>query len=296
MESCVRTILFTDLVGSVKMYSKISDAVAVELVRELDRQVVEILPQFKGTFIKSTGDGHLLVFDQSSDAARCALRIHAICETMSKERQQSLSVRIAAHTGPIVAGEGDLHGNTVNLSARLMSVAGSGETCVSAECWEGMTEEERKDYLPHGPEIFKGFTRYTYVYRRPTPMMISDSTVRPDAGGEPEISPLLLQALPKSPVFIVDLKHPQLEKTILLNEGQTHIFGRAPESTTPVPDKMFSSAHVALAVVDGVCWCFDLQSTNGTTYRGRRLKHRVPLAAPATLQLPNSTLEIKIPE
>ncbi len=52
--------MFTDLVGSVKMYNKVSDSVAVDLVRGLESQVVEILPKFKGKFIKSTGDGQLL--------------------------------------------------------------------------------------------------------------------------------------------------------------------------------------------------------------------------------------------
>jgi hypothetical protein len=52
---------------------------------------------------------------------------------------------------------------------------------------------------------------------------------------------------------------------------------------------------MAAAVVDGILWCFDLQSSNGIAYRGRRVKRRKPLAVNDALQLPTGTLQIKLP-
>jgi class 3 adenylate cyclase len=297
MEPTVRTILFTDLVGSVKMYSKVSDSVAVDLVRTLDDQVRGLLPGHRGQFVKSTGDGLLLSFLDPSGAVRCGLEILQIVQKMAKERHQELSIRVAAHTGPIMpSDDGDLHGNTVNLAARLMSVGGGGEICVSAETWAGMSPDDRQSYLSHGPEVFKGFTRYTYVYKRPNTQSMSDVTLRPQAAEETEISPLLLQALAKSNVFKLDLDHPEVKKSILIHEGETHTIGRAPECSTQVPDKLFSSSHAAFAVVEGILWCFDLQSTNGITYRGRRVKRRVPVATPGSIQFPTGSIQASIPE
>lgn len=295
MESRILTIMFTDLVGSVKMYTKVSDSVAVDVVRNLDRQVQEILPRFKGQFIKSTGDGQLLTFEEAPSAARCAKEIHSICDKLARDQRMDLFVRIAVHTGEIVPGEGDIHGNSVNLAARLLSVSGACETCVTAESWATMTPDDRLGYMAHGPEVFKGFSKYTFVYKKPNPNPLTDVTFRPESIGEEETSQLIIENMPKHSKYALELNHPQVQKTIVIAEGETHVIGRAPECSTQVADKMFSGTHAAFAVVGGILWCFDLQSSNGVTYRGRRIKRRKPIETNSMIQLPTGSIQIKLP-
>ena len=77
--------MFTDLVGSVKMYNKVSDSVAVDLVKKLESQVQEILPKFRGRWIKSTGDGQLLTFEDSFGATRAAMEVHRLCDLLARD-------------------------------------------------------------------------------------------------------------------------------------------------------------------------------------------------------------------
>jgi class 3 adenylate cyclase len=291
----VITVMFTDLVGSVKMYSKVSDSVAVDLVRGMEKQVQELLPGFNGKMIKSTGDGQLLTFADSANAVRAAKEIHRLCDILARDHRQELAVRIAAHTGEVHEGAGDIHGQSVNLSARLLGVTGACETSVTAEAWAGMSADDRQGFLPHGPEVFKGFQKFSYIYKKPNPNPMTDVTLRPESVGGEESSILMTDSMPKHSRYLLALEHPQVAKDIVLSEGETHVFGRAPESSTQIPDRMFSGTHVAFAVVEGILWCFDLQSSNGVTYRGRRIKRRKPIEKNSSVQLPTGLIQVKLP-
>jgi len=62
-----------------------------------------------------------------------------------------------------------------------------------------------------------------------------------------------------------------------------------------VGDKMFSGTHMALAVVDGILWIFDLQSSNGIMFRGKKIKRRKPVSVNDMIQLPTGNLQFKLP-
>lgn len=297
METRVVTVMFTDLVGSVKMYSKVSDSVAVDLVKQLDKQIQELLPKYKGGYIKSTGDGVILTFEEPAGAVRCAKEIHRGCDILARERQQDLFVRIAAHTGEVHHGDGDIHGNSVNLAARLLNVTGACETSVSAESWAGMNADDRLGFVAHGPEVFKGFNKYSFIFKKPNPNPLTDVTIRTGGmeGGESDSSMLVVEALPKHSQYILNIIHPQIQKQVLVKEGETHVIGRAPEANTQIPDRMFSGTHAAFAVVNGVLWVFDLQSSNGIMHHGRKVRRRKPVELNAVLELPTGTLEVKLP-
>jgi class 3 adenylate cyclase len=295
VETSVLTVMFTDLVGSVKMYNKVSDSVAVDLVKKLEGQVQEILPKYKGKWIKSTGDGQLLTFEEAAGSTRAAMEVHRLCDLLARNQMTDLFVRIALHTGEVFHGDGDIHGNTVNLAARLLSVTGACETCVTSESWSSMPGDDRKGFLPHGPEVFKGFTKYTLVYKKPNPNPLTDVTFRPESLGGDDTSLVATEHMPKHQKYAAVLEHPQLKKSIEIHEGETHVLGRAPECGTVVSDKMFSGTHMALAVVDGILWVFDLQSSNGIAFRGKKIKRRKPVSVNDVLQLPTGTLQIKLP-
>jgi hypothetical protein len=287
--------MFTDLVGSVKMYNKVSDSVAVDLVKNLEAQVVEKLPRFRGKMIKSTGDGQLMTFEDSPNASRAALEIHRLCDVLARDKMTDIFVRIAMHTGEVFHDPNDIHGNSVNLAARLLTVCGACETCVTAESWATMTADDRKGFLPHGPEVFKGFTRYTRVYKKPNPNPLTDVTFRPESVLGDDTSLAVTESMPKHQKFVAVLDHPQVKKTFEIKEGETHVIGRAPECNTVVGDKMFSGTHMALAVVDGILWIFDLQSSNGIMFRGKKIKRRKPVSVNDMIQLPTGNLQFKLP-
>ena len=61
------------------------------------------------------------------------ISMHLRSDILARDRMTDLFVRIALHTGEVFHGDGDIHGNTVNLAARLLTVTGACETTVTSE-------------------------------------------------------------------------------------------------------------------------------------------------------------------
>jgi class 3 adenylate cyclase len=120
------TVLFTDIVGSTDRAAEIGDARWRELLAEHDQLVRRALDRFEGREVKTTGDGFLATFDGPARAIRCAQAIH---ESL---RDIGVGVRAGLHTGEIDLVDGDVGGIAVHLGARVMAVAGAGETIVSS--------------------------------------------------------------------------------------------------------------------------------------------------------------------
>ncbi|MBY6067086.1 tetratricopeptide repeat protein [Leisingera aquaemixtae] len=125
-------ILIADVAGFSALVET-GEAEAVAAVRKLsDQIIVPAAQQYSGQLVKTLGDGFLLEFPTSLQAVKAALLISK--KTNARSAGQAgphLSLRMGIHTGNIIAAGGDLFGNCVNIAARLESLAGPGEICVS---------------------------------------------------------------------------------------------------------------------------------------------------------------------
>jgi hypothetical protein len=72
----IRTILFTDIVGSTALTQSLGDEAAMSFLRVHDRIVRAALGASGGREVKHTGDGIMASFVSTVSAVRCALRIH----------------------------------------------------------------------------------------------------------------------------------------------------------------------------------------------------------------------------
>jgi class 3 adenylate cyclase/pimeloyl-ACP methyl ester carboxylesterase len=121
----LKTVLFTDIVGSTKRAAELGDARWRELLEHHDRVVRDELARFGGRPLKSLGDGFLAAFDGPTQAIRCTL---AIAEEL---RQAGLEIRAGIHTGECEAMGDDLGGLAVHIGARIGAAAQPAEVLVS---------------------------------------------------------------------------------------------------------------------------------------------------------------------
>lgn len=119
------TILFTDIVGSTDRARELGDKAWRELLKAHDTTVRREIARFRGSEIKSLGDGFLAIFDGPARAIRCA---KAIAEAM---KALGIEVRAGIHTGEIERSEADVLGIAVHLAARIMDTARAGEVVIS---------------------------------------------------------------------------------------------------------------------------------------------------------------------
>jgi class 3 adenylate cyclase/tetratricopeptide (TPR) repeat protein len=126
------TLLFTDLVASTELASRLGDDAAHGLRRAHDRIVRDQVAAFGGDVVKNTGDGFFATFGSARQGVECGAAIQrAIARQQAEGRYGELSVRVGLHTGEPVLEEGDVFGIDVAIATRVMSEAAGGQVLIS---------------------------------------------------------------------------------------------------------------------------------------------------------------------
>lgn len=127
----IRSVLFTDIVGSTDMTQQLGDAQAMQLVQLHDRIVRDALAAQSGREVKHTGDGIMAAFVSAAAAIRCGVQVQKTLQARAADAGHPLQVRIGVAAGEPVEHGNDLFGSTVQLSARLCSHAEPAQIVVS---------------------------------------------------------------------------------------------------------------------------------------------------------------------
>jgi class 3 adenylate cyclase len=137
----IRTILFTDIVGSTALTRRLGDEAAMELLAVHDKIVRDALAGLGGREIKHLGDGIMASFVSAASAIKCASRVQReVAKHCREKADRSFQIRVGVAAGEPVEHHNDLFGCTVQLAARLCSHAQAEQILVSnvvAELCEG---------------------------------------------------------------------------------------------------------------------------------------------------------------
>ena len=126
------TIMFTDLVGSTEMRTRLGDAAANEIHRTHDRLLGGAVDEHGGTLVKSLGDGILATFGAAADAVAAATTVQRAIERANRrvDDARRLAVRVGLSAGDVSWEDGDCHGTPVVTAARLCDRAVGGQILV----------------------------------------------------------------------------------------------------------------------------------------------------------------------
>lgn len=112
-----------------------NEALASELLDELQELSRCIFARHQGREINTTGDGFLVLFKSAHDAVECAVQVqqqlHQRNQQAPEERQ--ILLRVGINIGDVTAHSGDPRGHAVNVAARLFPLAERGGICVSGD-------------------------------------------------------------------------------------------------------------------------------------------------------------------
>ncbi|MCX6406272.1 MAG: adenylate/guanylate cyclase domain-containing protein [Propionibacteriales bacterium] len=129
---------FVDIVGYTSRSRQMSPRALGAMVEWFERVVTELVVQHGGQVIKTIGDEALFTVDDPTEAALLALELVERVEA----DEQFPDVRVGLAYGPVLARLGDVFGSTVNIAARLTSVARPARVLVDAELAELLDHEE----------------------------------------------------------------------------------------------------------------------------------------------------------
>lgn len=160
----IRTVLFTDIVGSTAMTQRLGDDASITLLKVHDTIVRNALQAFGGREIKHTGDGIMASFVSAAAAVRCATQIHqALSEHIWQNDNFSVKVRIGAAAGEPVESNRDLFGSTVQLASRICAHAQPRQSLVSNVVAE-LCIGKSLAFQDLGKVVLKGFDDTVHVH------------------------------------------------------------------------------------------------------------------------------------
>jgi class 3 adenylate cyclase len=156
------TVLFTDIVDSTATLGRIGDERWRDLLNDHNRRLRDLLNQFRGREIDTTGDGFLAVFDSATRAVRCGLTMVSAARTMG------ISIRVGVHTGEVELTGDNARGVAVHAAARVLSRAGANEVFVSSTTRE-LLEGSGLTFENAGAHELKGLTGARTLFRVAAP-------------------------------------------------------------------------------------------------------------------------------
>src|SRR4051812_42482982 len=127
-------IMFTDMVGFSALSQK-NEALALELLNEHRDLLRKVFVSHEGREVEAVGDGFFVEFTNALAGVNCAVEIQrTLHERNGREpHERRIEVRIGLHLGDVVAQDNRVHGDGVNIAARIEPLAEPGGICLSED-------------------------------------------------------------------------------------------------------------------------------------------------------------------
>ncbi|MHB8667749.1 MAG: adenylate/guanylate cyclase domain-containing protein [Burkholderiales bacterium] len=116
-------ILFADISGSTTLYETLGNRRARELVVRCLGMMSARLAAHHGTLIKTIGDELMCSFPSAATALGAACDMQEAVESGMPGGATPMYVRIGFNYGEVLREDGDVHGDAVNVAARITEVA-----------------------------------------------------------------------------------------------------------------------------------------------------------------------------
>lgn len=136
-------VLFADVCDSTTIYEAIGDAQALALITELLARLDEKVKASAGIVIKTIGDGLVCQFKDADAAFRAACHMQEAAAAVFEGSGPKLAIKVGFTWGPVMTEGGDVFGDTVNVCARLVSVAGPEQVLTTQEAVDALSQPLR---------------------------------------------------------------------------------------------------------------------------------------------------------
>ncbi len=158
-------ILFADVVGYSRLMGEDEDTTQETVNRYLEMVEAEC-GKFEGEVVEVRGDGVFALFGSATNAVRFAVEMQRAVErdndALASDRK--IQFRIGIHLGEVIRDHRGIHGDSVNIAARLQSLADPGRVYVSSAVYEQIRNKLRYGYEFLGPQLLKNIRDPVPVY------------------------------------------------------------------------------------------------------------------------------------
>ena len=127
-------IMFTDMVGYSALAQK-NESLALELLETQKQILRSIFPKYDGREIETIGDAFFIEFNSTLEAVNCAIEIQKTMyeRNAAVDDSEKIILRLGLHVGDVVHVGSQVHGDGVNIAARLEPLSPPGGICLSED-------------------------------------------------------------------------------------------------------------------------------------------------------------------
>ncbi|MER8427689.1 adenylate/guanylate cyclase domain-containing protein [Mesorhizobium sp. M1403] len=248
MERRLAAIMDADVVGYSRLIRSDEDGTLAALKSLLADLIGPKIAEHNGRVVKFMGDGVLAEFASVVEAVRAAAEMQQALAERNEvlPEGQRIEFRVGVNLGDVVIDGDDIHGDGVNVAARLEGLAEAGGVCVSAAVYDQVRDRIELPFEDLGEQRVKNIDRPVRVWR----------WVRDTAASLSKVDPTKIP-LPERPSIVVlpfnnMSRDPEQEyfsdgitEDIITDLGKASaLFVIARNSAFVYKDKTFSVLHV----------------------------------------------------
>ena len=165
-ERHLAAILAADVAGYSRLMSTNEEGTLARLKAHRHELGDPKINEHRGHIIKTTGDGMLVEFASAVDAVRCAVEIQrGMAErNIDTSPEDRVEFRIGINVGDIIADDGDIFGNGVNVAAQLEAIADRGGICISRQVLDQIEDKLELSFRELGRQNLKNISKPIEVY------------------------------------------------------------------------------------------------------------------------------------
>jgi class 3 adenylate cyclase len=159
-------ILAADAVGYSRMMS--ADEEGTLRLLAAHRALIDgIIAFHQGRIVGTAGDSVLAEFESAVESVRCAVEIQDALKTRndSLPEGERMLFRVGVNLGDVMASGDDVHGDGVNVAARLESAADPGGVTISSSVYDQIAGKLSLSFVDIGNREFKNIARPIHVYK-----------------------------------------------------------------------------------------------------------------------------------
>jgi adenylate cyclase len=207
----LRVVLVCDVVESVRWMEQDEDNAVTRWQAFTQHVRNTIVPAHGGSVVKSTGDGMMIEFPTARGAVQAAAAMHAqaAADNSGYSEQRHMLLRAGVHQTYAKRDSHDLYGHGVNLAARITTLAGAGETIVSAPVRDRLTDSLDGEIEDMGDCYLKHVTQPQRVYRvgagGVNSLLYGAATDGLDTGPSIAVLPFSVRAADQANTFVGEL-------------------------------------------------------------------------------------------
>lgn len=245
-------VMFADVTGSTKLYEALGDEDAERIIGKTLDIMGKIAESFQGHVIKTIGDEVMCRFASANDCVRAAKVCQEEISAGIPGEDIQISIKVGLHFGPaILAPDGDVFGDAVNVAARMAGIA-KGAQIITTETTVRLLDADLQD-------ISRQFDR-TNVKGKDEEIVVhqvvwetSDDVTRIEINTDDMIEE----------VRYLTLSFRGQETKISSNDNRTFVIGRGVQSDLMCQTRLASRTHMIIEFRRGKFTLTD-QSSNGT--------------------------------